>query len=301
MSEGPVWIDDGCGGSFHGGVDPRDRGLTLGDGIFDTLVAFRGLPFAGVDHLERLYSQADTIGIRIDPERVRAGWNAVLENAGGEPVILRTTVTRGPGARGLWPHSETRATLPGPTLPGPTLIVAATAWDRRLFAKPLRLITSAISRNPGSPSSHIKSLGYLDNILAAREAAEKGGDDALLLTPSGRVACTTIANIFAIAGDRLTTPPLTDAVQPGIMRRLVLASAESGGLKAEERSLTPRELSAADQVFLTNSVRFLFPCLSLDGHPLSQKGAHKLTLLTDLICAQVAEACGFNPIRSIDS
>jgi branched-chain amino acid aminotransferase len=171
--------------------------------------------------------------------------------------------------------------------------VTGTPWNPGLFANPVHLATSTITRDPGSPSSGLKSLGYLDSILAAREAREQGGDDAILLTPAGRVACTTIANVFVLSGDRVMTPPLGDAVQPGIMRHLVLDAATRLGLDAVEQSLTLRDLRAADQVFLTNSVRFLCPCPTLDGDALDRRGEEILDRLTDAICGQVLEACGF--------
>jgi branched-chain amino acid aminotransferase len=172
-------------------------------------------------------------------------------------VILRTTVTRGRTGRGLWVESAT----------SPTVLVTAAPWSTRLIGRPVRLVTSSITRNSGSPTSRLKTLNYLDNVLAAREAAAKGADDALLLNAAGHVACTTIANIFAILHDRLVTPPPADGVMAGIMRGLVLEASVAAGLRAEETSLTIAELAAADAVFTTNSVRFLSPVSALDGFP----------------------------------
>jgi branched-chain amino acid aminotransferase len=280
MSGHAVWIN----GSFTGHIDPFDRGFTLGDGVFDTLTAFHRIPFAGTRHLERLASQAEAIGIAVDGERVREGWEAVLERAETDKLILRTTVTRGAAGRGLWPA----------TTPTPTLAVSAAPWSPELFAKEVRLATSAVLRNPGSPSSRLKALGYLDHVLAAREAAGKGADDALLLNVAGHVACTTIANVFAIVGGRLVTPPLSDGVMPGIMRALVLEAARSAGLGAGERSLSPQELSDADAVLVTNSVRFLSPVVSLDGQELSRRGAASVARLRAAIAVLVLSECGFD-------
>jgi branched-chain amino acid aminotransferase len=207
----PVWIN----GAFDGRIDPLDRGLTLGDGVFDTLVAFRRIAFAADRHLARLIGQAGAIGIPVDPGTIRAGWDALLGRAEAEHLIVRTTVTRGVTDRGLWPDSPA----------SPTVIVSALPWSADLFARPARVITSAIRRNADSPASRLKSLGYLDHVLAAREALEKGASDALFLNHGGKVACTTIANVFAVRSGRLVTPPGADGVMPGIMRALVLEAA----------------------------------------------------------------------------
>ncbi len=165
MSDSAVWIN----GPGPEGLSPFDRGLTLGDGVFDTLTAFRRVPFAGDRHLARLVSHAAAIGIDINPDEVREGWDAVLKEAAEEHLIVRTTVTRGETGRGLWPAQESE----------PTVIVSATPWSRDVVARPVSLVTGTVVRNAGSPASRLKATGYLDNILAAREAAGKGADDAL--------------------------------------------------------------------------------------------------------------------------
>jgi branched-chain amino acid aminotransferase len=277
----PAWID----GALPGRIDPFDRGLCLGDGVFDTLCAFRGIPFAAERHLDRLEGQAESIGIPVDPARVREGWDAVLAAADAEHSVLRTTVTRGRSGRGLWPAGEVT----------PTIMVSATPWNPALFAFPVRLVTSAIRRNSTSPASRLKALGYLDNILAAREAKESGADDALFLNDRDQVACTTIANVFAVEGDRLITPPPDDGLLAGITRDLVLEAAAGVGLRSVEASLAPADLLFADAVFLTNSLRFLCPVVALDGQPLAETGKEAVSALLIAISAIVLRECGFDP------
>ena len=278
---GSVWID----GSFAGHVDPLDRGLSLGDGVFDTLAAFRRVPFAGARHLDRLVGQAEAIGIPVDAARLRVGWGAVLLAAEAEHLVLRTSVTRGVTGRGLWPAGEVT----------PTLMVSATPWNPRLFARPVRLVTSTTRRNQTSPASRLKALSYLDNILGAREAAFRGADDTLFLNSRDQVACTTIANIFVIEGDRLITPPAADGVLAGIMRGLVLEAAGDVGLRPVEASLAPADLLIADAVFLTNSLRFLSPVVSLDDRPLADAGKEAVTALLIAISALALRECGHAP------
>jgi branched-chain amino acid aminotransferase len=273
MSGDLVWVN----GSFAGRIDPTDRGLMLGDGVFDTLVAFNRKPFAGERHLARLADHATAIGIALDPAKARAGWTAVLAEAKSDHVILRTTVTRGVTGRGLWPK----------TVPEPTIVVSATPWNKELVARPVRLVTSSIVRNAGSPTSRLKTIGYLDNIFAAREAAEKNADDALLLNAAGKVACTTIANVFALSGGRLLTPPTTDGVLAGIVRGLILEAASALGMEASERSLMPSDLFAADEVFLTNSVRLVSRARSLDEKPLGGRAPERVAGLLSVIAEKI--------------
>lgn len=236
---------------MSGVVSVEDRGFTLGDGVFDTALALDGAVFARARHVGRLVAAAQRIGIGLEAAAVEAALDAALT---AEPTILRTTVTRGTAARGLWPTSAG----------APTVVVTRAPWSPALLGQPARLITATGRRNEFSPTANLKTLGYLDHILAAREAAA-GVDDALLLNTRGRVACTTIANVFALIAGRLVTPALSEGCLPGIMRALVIEAAPRLGLAVEERPLAPAALTGADAVFLTNSVRFLRPVTALDG------------------------------------
>lgn len=240
-------------------ISAEDRGFTLGDGVFDTALALGGVVFAHDRHVARLVAAAQRIGIAIEAAAIEAAMAAALNPA---PTILRTTVTRGTAARGLWPAS----------VGAPTLIVATTPWSPSLLGQPARLITASGRRNEFSPTANLKTLGYLDHILSAREAALAGVDDALILNTQGRIACTTIANLFALIAGRLITPSLAEGCLPGIMRALVIEAAPRLGLAVEERPLAPAALAGADAVFLTNSVRFLRPVRSLDGVLLGDGG-----------------------------
>lgn len=280
MSDDPVWLN----GSSSRCIDPFDRGFLLGDGVFDTLVAFGGIPFAGEDHLKRLGRHAAEIGVAFDLTAVRDGWTSVLSRAGAEHVILRTTVTRGKTERGLWPRSQAQ----------PTVVVSASPWNPRLLRRDVVLIVSAIPRNADSPASRLKTLGYLDNVLAAREAAERGADDALFLTHTGHVACSTIANIFVIQGSNLVTAPLADGVLSGIVRDRVLKAAPAVGLRPFERSLRLEDLRGARSVFLTNSVRFISPVRTIEGRALHAdgEGDEVCTALQNAVSGQVLQECG---------
>ena len=220
-------------------IDPADRGFTLADGLFETLRAYRGRPFRLADHLERLTHSADALGIPLlfdAPLIAQAVVDLLAANALTEAAI-RITLTRGTGPRGLAPPADVK----------PTLMITATPYV------PLPDTCSAaivgIRRNEGSPLSRMKSLAYLDNVLAAAEAAQSGAEEAILLNNAGRVAGAARANLFAVIHGRLVTPPLSDGVLPGIARRVVLEL-----MAGEEASLSPADLGLAQEIFLTNSL-----------------------------------------------
>jgi branched-chain amino acid aminotransferase len=227
-------------------IDPADRGFTLADGLFETLRAYAGKPFRLEDHLVRLETSAQALGIPLLFDAVMIA-EAVVElleaNALTEgDAAIRITATRGTGPRGLLPPDEVK----------PTLLITTTAYP------PLPDSCSAavveIRRNEGSPLSRMKSLGYLDNVLATREAAESGAEEAILLNNAGRVAGAARANVFAVRDGRLLTPPLSDGVLPGIARRVVLELAAGLKIPTEEASLSSADLAGAAEVFLTNSL-----------------------------------------------
>jgi branched-chain amino acid aminotransferase len=227
-------------------IDPADRGFTLADGLFETLRAYRGKPFRLEDHLLRLESSAQALGIPLLFDAVRIA-EAVVEllqaNALTEgDAAIRITATRGTGPRGLLPPADVK----------PTLMITTTGYA------PLPDTCSAaiveIRRNEGSPLSRMKSLGYLDNVLAAREAADRGAEEAILMNNAGRVAGAARANVFAVRDGRLLTPPLSDGVLPGIARRVVLDLAAALRIPTEEASLSPADLAGAAEIFLTNSL-----------------------------------------------
>ena len=262
----------------------EDRGYLLGDGVFDTLVAFNGKPVEGERHLARLIAQAAEIGITVDEAEIRNDWQEVLFGAADMVTcILRTTITRGRSGRGLWPS----------TASAPTRSVSATPWKPDLARNAVSLVTSSVRRNESAPTSRLKSLSYLDNILAAREATERGADDALLLNTKGAVACATIANVFALNGTRLATPPLSDGVLAGTMRALVLELAPTVGLTVEERTLSPAGFADADLRFVTNSVRFLRPVSSLDGRRWPPALPTVFVALRRAVATRVLEATGY--------
>lgn len=276
-----LWIDGGIRTGSRAEFDLRDRGLLLGDGLFETIPAVNGRPVLLEAHLDRLLRGAAALGIRIGRERLREPVEALAAAAQGR-VVIRLTVTRGVGPRGLKPPPEHEpgifAAVSGPWAPAPGLPEA-------------RLATSRIRRNPHSPTARHKTLAYLDNVLALQEALDAGADDALLLNTEGRPACTSAANLFVIQGDSLQTPPAEDGVLAGITRALILERiAPDIGLATREVSLEPGQLRDVDAVFLTNSVALATLATSLDGAPLGARGRELVAAIRARLLALVHDA-----------
>lgn len=226
-------------------LSPQDRGLTLGDGVFDTLLVRDGVPLWRFEHVERLRAAAGELGLPFPEEEVDNAVDALSHKAKGHHV-LRLTLTRGEGGRGLAAPAG-KATLIGTLAP----------FDAKLQFQPVTLMTSAVRRNLASPASRLKTLSYVDNVLAAREAAAAGRDDALMLNSSGRVACTTIGNVFVEVDGGLATPALGEGLLPGVMRGAVIAAARRCGIATKEKQLRPADIARADGMFVTNSLRYI--------------------------------------------
>ena len=234
-------------------VDPADRGLTLGDGLFETIRARGGRPLRLAAHCARLRAGADVLDlpVPVSDEALGRALEETLEANAVTDGVLRLTLTRGPGPRGLLPPPQPRPTL---------LITAATEASS---PSPIRaVIATKTRRNEHSPLSRCKCINYLDNILARLEAAKRGADDALLLNTAGRLAGTTMANLFLVIDGVVVTPPVADGALPGVIRAEVLAAAG-----AEERSLKPEDLASASEAFITNCLG-IRAVVSVDGAPI---------------------------------
>jgi branched-subunit amino acid aminotransferase/4-amino-4-deoxychorismate lyase len=256
------------------GIPLDDRGLTLGDGLFETLLARDGVLMAVDAHLQRLAQGCSVLGLPApDLAAARALMDAALAEAAPAPrLAVRLTVTAGSGGRGL------------ERPPAPTLRMFATAASAPRPEGPARLVTSTVRRNAASPASRLKTLSYLDNILARREARAAGADEALMLNGEGKIACAAAANIFWTRGGRLFTPALDCGVLAGIMRAEILALATAMGVETVEAVETPAVLTRAGGVFLTSSLIGVRPVSEIDGRKAAFDG------LAEALGRAVAEA-----------
>jgi branched-chain amino acid aminotransferase len=278
-----LWLDGAVFPDSHAPFDLSDRGLLLGDGVFDTALVLNGRIFRAEAHLRRLIDALATLGIDADHNAIREAAGALIPHA--ERHALRITVTRGPGLRGLAPAGPQK----------PTVMAGLSALPPRFFWLRLSMDVATVRRNETSPLSNLKALSYLDAILAMREAAGKDCNDVLFLNCAGRVACASVGNIFALFGDELVTPPISDGVLPGVMRGFLLAECGGLGLKARERSLDLVELRNADAVFMTNSLRLIAPVERIGGAAISAKGAGTIEALQRHLRLAIAAECGIEP------
>ncbi|HEY4030116.1 MAG TPA: aminotransferase class IV [Caulobacteraceae bacterium] len=232
-----------------------DRGFLLGDGLFETVLFKTGRPVLWEAHVARLLRGCAAIGLPApDAGRLRTEADQAVagQGLGGARAAVRLTWTAGSGGRGLG--------RPEPLLPRLTASAAENARPQT----PATVAVSAIRRNEHSPSARLKSLGYLDNVLARREAEAAGADEALLLDTAGHLACAAAANLFWIADGRLHTPSLACGVLDGIMRAQVIAAAPVEEVRADLAAL-----QRAEAAFLTNSLIGIRPIAALDGRGLA--------------------------------
>lgn len=233
-----------------------DRGLTLGDGLFETILAENGDLVFWDEHVTRLIEGCATLSLPgPSPTALMTAAKAALADAGlsAGRAAVRLTWTAGSAGRGL----------ERPPAPAPRMF--ATAAPAPIPTGPLRLITSTVRRNDGSPTSRLKTLSYLDNILARREALVAGADEALMLNSRGEAACAAAANLFWITDGRLFTPLLECGVLAGIMRAAVIAWAEREGAPVQQRRAGLEALARADAMLLTNSLIGVRIVSHLDG------------------------------------
>jgi branched-chain amino acid aminotransferase len=236
-------------------IDPADRGLLLGDGLFETLRAEHGSPEHAGRHLARLRAGAGIIDLQIpwQDEQLVGAMETLLAANGLKQAAIRLTLTRGAGPRGVLP----------PAHPDPTCLITVSPLPPP--PPPARVIIASVTRrNEHSPLARLKSLNYLDSILARQEAARNGADDALLLNTAGRIAEATAGNVFITLRGETFTPPVSEGALPGIARALLL---ESGA--AAERPITVPELAHAHAAYIVNSLHRR-EIAALDGRTLSE-------------------------------
>ena len=252
-----VWLNGTMIDAGVARIDPADRGFTLGDGLFETICLRDGAALHAERHFSRLRAGAAVLGLTVpyDDATLHTALRTVAQHAGLSDAAMRLTLTRGPSPRGVLPAAETF----------PTLLISAGALPPELPAARL-IVARHTRRNELSPLSRIKSLNYLDSILARQEAAVVGADDALLLNTRGDLAEASAANVFLYIDGVLVTPPVADGALPGIRRGLILERDA-----AHARRITERDLSRAVWGFLANSLG-IRAIASIDGCCLEDKG-----------------------------
>jgi branched-chain amino acid aminotransferase len=259
-----VWINGKLFDKAEAKVSVYDHGFLYGDGIFEGIRIYGSKVFRLREHIDRLYESARHIllDIPLDREQMtQAVLDAVKANAKQDGYI-RLVVTRGAGTLGLDPQKCS----------DPQVIIIVDdirLYPAELYDKGLRVVTASVIRNhPNALNPRIKSLNYLNNILARIEADRAGCQEAIMLNHNGEVAECTADNIFLVKHGTLRTPHLAAGILEGITRNLVMSLAREAKVPVQEMPLTRHDVYSADEAFLTGTGAEIAPIAECDGRPI---------------------------------
>jgi branched-chain amino acid aminotransferase len=256
-----IYIDGKFFDEKNAKVSVFDHGLLYGDGVFEGIRAYNGRIFKLAEHVERLFASAQAILLKIPLSRKELT-KAVVETCRRNKLrngYIRLVVTRGVGSLGLNPNLCKR---------GSVIVIAGKIqlYPEEFYKRGLSIITVATTRNVHSAlNPAIKSLNYLNNILAKIEAINGGCEEAIMLNAQGFVAECTGDNIFIVKDGRLSTPPLSAGALYGITRGVVMDLARESGLTVTEPDVTRYDLFNADECFLTGTGAEIIAVVKIDG------------------------------------
>ena len=255
-----IWIDGQLLDKAQAKISVYDHGLLYGDGVFEGIRVYNGRIFACEQHIRRLYDSAKSIRLTIPltPERFRAAMEQTIAANGFTDCYIRALITRGIGNLGLSPHRC-----------NPSVVIIADLielYPPELYEKGMAVITSSVARNhPNTISPRVKSLNYLNNILAKIEALDAGVPEAIMLNVDGNVAECTADNIFVLRDGRILTPSVVDGILEGITRATILSLCRQLGIPIFEQTLQRHDLYVADECFLTGTAAEVVSVTKIDG------------------------------------
>ncbi|MCX8188035.1 MAG: branched-chain-amino-acid transaminase, partial [Nitrososphaeria archaeon] len=249
--------------------------LLYGDGVFEGIRAYNGVVFKLREHIKRLYASAKAIMLEV-PMSEEELMNAILETLRRNKLrdaYIRLVITRGVGDLGLDPRKCKK----------PTVIIIAepmlSLYSKESRLKGISLIFSSVRRDRVDATTHqIKSMNYLNSILAKLEAINAGADDAIMLDERGFVSEATAANIFIVKNGKIVTPPTTTGALAGVTRDFVIGLARKLGYEVEERDITPFDTMTADEVFITGTGAEIVPVTKVAGRIIGDGKAGKITM-----------------------
>lgn len=251
-----------------------DHGLLYGDGVFEGIRSYNSLIFKLKEHIDRLWESAHTIMLKIPMSKLDM-INAIIRTLRANKLkdaYIRLVVTRGEGDLGLDPRKCAKPTV--------FIITDKIAlYPDRFYRDGLALVTVPTRRNiPEALSPQIKSLNYLNNILAKIEAANAGAEEGIMLNSEGYVAECTGDNIFIVNKKRLLTPPIYVGALGGITRAAVIELAKKANIPVSEEMLTRHDLFNADECFLTGTAAEIVPVVKIDSRAIGKGSPGKMTL-----------------------
>lgn len=269
-----IWLDGNIVDEAEAKVSVFDHGLLYGDGIFEGIRFYEGRVFRLREHIERLYDSAKAILLQMPwsiDEVIGYTLDTIRANGLTEGYI-RLVVTRGVGDLGLNPY----------LCPAPSMFIIASGislYPEEYYEKGLEVVTCGTRRpTPASLSPQVKSLNYLNNIMAKVEAIKAGAKEGLMLNEQGYVAECTGDNIFILKKGALITPPFSDGSLDGITRHVIFELCESLGIKITEASLTRYDLYTAEESFLTGTAAEVIPMVKLDDREIGDGKPGEVTL-----------------------
>jgi branched-chain amino acid aminotransferase len=248
-----VWMNGALTPLEHAAVSPLDHGLVVGDGVFETLRVYRGLPFAWSRHYARLRASAAGLGlVAPDEHELRAAIEAVLTANALSEARVRSTVTGGPA-----PPGSRRAPVPPTAIvvgfelepPSPTVSVMIVPW----------------TRNEGGALAGLKTISYAENVRALAYVEARGADEAIFANTKRNLCEATGSNVFLVLDGACCTPPLSAGCLNGVTRQLLLEVGSEIGIAIEERDVPVDALRRADEAFVSSTVREAQPIASVDG------------------------------------
>jgi len=256
-----IYVDGTLYAKEDAKVSVFDHGFLYGDGVFEGIRAYEGVVFRLKEHIDRLYQSAKTIALEIPftPEEMT---QAVLDTVAANEerdAYVRLVVSRGPGDLGIDPANCSKPTV---------VIICAQIklYPKELYETGAAIVTSSVRRIPiQCLDPRIKSLNYLNNIMAKLDARRAGALEAVMLNHQGRVAECTADNLFFYAGGTLKTPDLMNGALPGITRATVLELGQEMSMPTEEGNYGLHDLYNADEVFLTGTGAEIMPVIAVDG------------------------------------
>ncbi|SHI77883.1 branched-chain amino acid aminotransferase [Rubritalea squalenifaciens DSM 18772] len=268
-----IWLDGQLVDKSAATISVFDHGLLYGDGIFEGIRFYSGRVFRLEEHIDRLLLSAKAILLDLPwtkEEICQATVDTVKAN-GLTDGYIRLVITRGEGGLGLNPY----------LCPKPSMFIIAAAiqlYPEENYVNGLELITCATRRpTPASLSPQIKSLNYLNNVMAKIECIQAGVMEGIMLNEQGYVAESTGDNVFVLKNGVVYTPPVSDGSLDGITRQVIFELCANAGIEIKEKSMTRYDLYTADEAFLTGTAAEVIPFVKLDQRPIGDGNPGKIT------------------------
>src|SRR5688572_3752455 len=282
-----VWIDGKLYDKNDAKISVYDHGLLYGDGVFEGIRVYGGRIFECDAHLRRLFDSAKAIRLNIPAtaQQLRAAIEQTVKANGFTDCYVRLVVTRGAGTLGIDPK---HCTTPGIVIIADLIQV----HSKEAYEKGIAVITSSIIRtHPNALSPRIKSLNYLNNILARIEANDAGVSEAIMLNEQGDVAEATVQNVFIARNGRVRTPPIIAGILEGVTREVMIGLCRRNNIPCEEAHIQRHDLYVADEMFLTGTGGEVMPVTKIDNRPIGNGEVGPITRqLKDAFHRHVREA-----------